>query len=65
MPLTNDEVNTIAQQLLLFLSILNWIKIVMKDDELAGFLFAYPDVSAAVQRTGKLFPFDGSICGWS
>ncbi|MFN8595673.1 MAG: hypothetical protein U0559_05775 [Anaerolineae bacterium] len=58
-PLTNDEVNTIAQQLLLFADP-KLIKIVMKDDELAGFLFAYPDVSAAVQRTkGKLFPF-----GW-
>jgi len=58
-PLTNDEVNTIAQQLLLFADP-KLIKIVMKDDKLVGFLFAYPDVSAAVQRTkGRLFPF-----GW-
>ncbi len=32
----------------------------MKDDKAVGFLFAYPDVSAALQKTkGKLFPF-----GW-
>jgi hypothetical protein len=38
------------------------IKIVMtaERDEPVGFLFAYPDISAAVQRTkGQLFPF-----GW-
>jgi GNAT superfamily N-acetyltransferase len=58
-PLTDDEINTMAQQLLLFADP-KLIKVVMKDDELVGFLFAYPDVSAAVQRTkGKLFPF-----GW-
>lgn len=58
-PLTDDEVDTIAQQMLLFADP-RLIKVVMKDDELVGFLFAYPDVSAAVQRTkGKLFPL-----GW-
>ena len=36
------------------------IKLIFKDDELAGFLFAYPDVSAAIQRTGgRLWPL-----GW-
>jgi hypothetical protein len=36
------------------------IKIVFKDDEPVGFMFAYPDPSAAVQRTrGRLFPL-----GW-
>ncbi len=36
------------------------IKIVMKDDRPVGFLFAYPDISAALQKTkGRLFPF-----GW-
>lgn len=58
-PLTDDEVNTIAQQLLSFADP-RLIKIVMKDDELVGFMFAYPDVSAAMQRTkGKLWPL-----GW-
>ena len=32
----------------------------MKDDQPIGFLFAYPDISAALQKTnGRLFPF-----GW-
>jgi GNAT superfamily N-acetyltransferase len=36
------------------------IKLVMKDEEVVGFLFAYPDVSAALQKTrGRLWPF-----GW-
>ena len=33
------------------------IKIIMHEDEIVGFLFAFPDVSAALQRArGKLFP---------
>ena len=36
------------------------IKIVMKDEKPVGFLLAYPDISAALQKTkGRLFPF-----GW-
>jgi hypothetical protein len=36
------------------------IKIVMKGEELVGFLLAYPDISAALQRTrGRVFPL-----GW-
>jgi len=36
------------------------IKIVMKETQPVGFLFAYPDISAALQRVkGRLFPF-----GW-
>ncbi len=34
------------------------IKLVMHKDEIVGFLFAFPDVSAALQRAkGRLFPF--------
>ncbi len=34
------------------------IKLIMHKDEIAGFLFAFPDVSAALQRArGRLFPF--------
>jgi hypothetical protein len=59
-PITDDEANTIASQLLWFADP-RLIKIVMKDDQPIGFLFAYPDVSAALQQTkGKLFPF-----GWA
>ncbi|HEY3341195.1 MAG TPA: hypothetical protein VGK81_04215, partial [Anaerolineae bacterium] len=33
------------------------IKIVMKDDQAVGFVLAYPDISAALQRTkGRLLP---------
>ena len=38
----------------------NLIKVIMKDDQIAGFMFAYHDVSAGLQRAkGKLLPF-----GW-
>lgn len=58
-PLTDEEVNALADQILWFADP-KLIKIVMKDDEPIGYLFAYPDISAALQKTkGKLFPF-----GW-
>jgi len=58
-PLTDDEVNAMANQLLWF-SDPRLIKIIMKEDDPVGFLFGYPDISAALQRCkGKLFPF-----GW-
>ncbi|MBE0683975.1 MAG: hypothetical protein IH589_18905 [Anaerolineales bacterium] len=58
-PLTDEEVDSLANQLLWFADP-KLIKIVMKNDEPIGFLFAYPDISAALQKTkGKLFPF-----GW-
>ena len=48
-----------AKQLLMFADP-RLIKIVMKDDEIVGFLFGYPDPSAAIQRCkGRLFPI-----GW-
>jgi hypothetical protein len=58
-PLIDEEVNALADQLLWFADP-KLIKIVMKGDEPVGFLFAYPDISAALQKTrGRLFPF-----GW-
>ncbi len=58
-PLTQDEVATIAGQMLTFADP-RLVKVVLKDDDPVGFLFAYPDISAALQRTGgRLFPF-----GW-
>jgi hypothetical protein len=58
-PLTQDEIETIARQMLTFADP-HLVKIVFKDDEPVGFLFAYPDISAALQRTrGRLFPL-----GW-
>ncbi len=64
-PLTDDEVRTLAAQLLWFADP-RLIKLVMARDaetgaeHPVGFLFAYPDISAAMQRCkGWLFPF-----GW-
>jgi len=58
-PLNNEEMDSLANQLL-WLADPKLIKLVMKDDKAVGFLFAYPDVSSALQMTkGKLFPF-----GW-
>ena len=58
-PLTDEEAEAIADQLLWFADP-RLIKVVMKQDEPVGFLFAYPDISAAVQRSrGRLYPF-----GW-
>jgi hypothetical protein len=58
-PLTEEEVEAMANQLLWF-SDPRLVKIVMKDDAPVGFMLAYPDISAALQRTrGRLLPF-----GW-
>jgi hypothetical protein len=59
MPLSAADVKTMTDQIL-WLADLRLIKILMKDDTLIGFLLAYPDPSAALQRCrGRLFPF-----GW-
>ena len=58
-PLTDEEVNGMANQLI-WLADPKLIKLVMKDNKAVGFLLAYPDVSRALQKTrGRLFPF-----GW-
>jgi len=58
-PLTDDEARAMADQIL-WLADPRLIKLIAKGDELVGFVFAYPDISAALQRTrGRLFPF-----GW-
>ena len=58
-PITDEEADLIAKQLINFADP-RLIKTVMKGDEIVGFLFGYPDPSAAIQRCkGRLFPF-----GW-
>ncbi len=58
-PLSDEDARNLADQLIWFADP-RLIKIVMKDDQAVGFLLAYPDISAALQRTGgRLFPF-----GW-
>ncbi len=65
-PLTDEELQSMVNQVIWFADP-NLIKIVMKVDESSpngerpvGFLLAYPDISAALQKTkGRLFPL-----GW-
>lgn len=58
-PLTDDEVKEMADQILWFADP-RLIKVLYKGKQPVGFLLAYPDISAAIQRTrGKLWPF-----GW-
>ena len=58
-PLTDEEMNSMANQLI-WLADPKLVKLVMKGERAVGFLLAYPDVSAALQKTrGRLFPF-----GW-
>lgn len=58
-PLTKEETEALARQLLWFADP-KIIKIVRKNSRPVGFILAYPDISAAVQKTGgKMVPF-----GW-
>lgn len=55
-PLEEADVQAIAEQMLRFADP-RLIKIVYKNEQIVGFLFAYPDISAALQRSkGRLFP---------
>lgn len=58
-PLTDDDMAGLADMLLLFADPA-LLKLVMKDERVVGFVLAYPDISAALQKTkGRLFPL-----GW-
>ncbi len=58
-PLTDDEMGAILDRMLLVAEP-HMLKLIFKDDEVIGFTFAYPDISAAIQRQkGELWPF-----GW-
>ena len=58
-PLTDEEINSLANQLI-WLADPKLIKMVIKDDKIVGFCLAYPDISAALQKSrGRLSPF-----GW-
>ncbi|MCF6278202.1 MAG: hypothetical protein L3J16_05560 [Anaerolineales bacterium] len=59
-PLTDEEISTLGRQLL-WIADPALIKVVMKAETPVGFVLAYPDISAAIQKTrGKLLPF-----GWT
>jgi len=58
-PLTDAEFALMAEDLIMVADP-ELITLVMKDDQIVGFLFAYPDISGGLQKAkGSLFPF-----GW-
>lgn len=58
-PLTEEEMEVVADRLLA-ISDPRLMKLVMKGDDIAGFVFAFPDISAAIQKTkGRVWPL-----GW-
>ena len=59
-PLTNEEIAAALDRLLPIIEP-HLIHLVLQGDDIAGYLIAYPDVSAALQRTaGRLWPL-----GWA
>ncbi|MEJ2559181.1 MAG: GNAT family N-acetyltransferase [Anaerolineae bacterium] len=58
-PLTQEEMDVVADRLIAIADP-RLIKLVMKGEEIVGFVFAFPDISAAIQKTkGRVWPF-----GW-
>jgi hypothetical protein len=56
-PLTDREIQFILSEILLIANP-KLIKIVVHENDVVGFAFGFPDVSAAMQRSnGRLFPF--------
>lgn len=56
-PLTQREIDFVVENIMTIADY-RLIKVITHDEEVVGFLFAFHDVSAALQRArGKLFPF--------
>lgn len=56
-PLTEREIAAIEKTLLSFADP-DLVKIIVHGEEVVGFLFAFPDIAKAIQRSqGRLFPF--------
>lgn len=56
-PLSDNELDFHINGILM-VAVPSMIKVIMHEDDVVGFLFAFPDVSAAIQRSGgRLFPF--------
>jgi len=56
-PVTDAELDLVVNDLLTVADP-KLIKVIMHEDDVVGFLFAFPDLSAAIQRQrGRLFPF--------
>lgn len=58
-PSTREEFEMMADSII-FVADLKIMKLIMKGEEVAGFVIEYPDIAEAIQKTrGRLFPF-----GW-
>ncbi len=58
-PLTDEDMDTMVSQLL-WIADPRLVKLIYKNDQPIGWLLAYPDIGAALQKNrGRLFPF-----GW-
>lgn len=58
-PLTDEDMDNMVSQLL-WIADPRLVKLIYKDGQAVGWVLAYPDIGAALQRTkGRLFPF-----GW-
>ncbi len=56
-PLTDHEIKFVVDNIMTIADP-RLIKIIVHDDDVVGFLFGFPDVSAAIQRSkGRLLPF--------
>lgn len=56
-PLTDNEIAYVIDTVITFADP-RYIKLIIHEDDVVGFLLAFPDVSAALQRAnGRLFPF--------
>lgn len=56
-PLTEREIKFVIDNIML-VAVPKLIKVIAHEEEIVGFAFGWPDVSAAMQRSkGKLFPF--------
>lgn len=56
-PISDAELDLIVKDLIAIADP-KLIKVILHDDDVVGFLFAFPDLSAAIQRNkGRLFPF--------
>lgn len=56
-PLTDNEINFVLDNVMLVADP-KLIKVIVHENDVVGFLFAFPDLSAALQRAGgRLFPF--------
>jgi GNAT superfamily N-acetyltransferase len=56
-PLTEREIDFVVNNILT-IAVPSLIKVIVHDEDVVGFLFGFPDVSAALQRSkGRLLPF--------